>query len=259
LGARKEFSLGGFAVMLPDLADATAAGLPVSGPVDLGLRIDPAGKVPELNRHDQVGVHAGEDWQALTVVTPITDSGNNHSPASAEVLGDLNGRVSGVLTAGQTDWYQVTVSAKGRLTATVTAPAGSSLVPRLTLRGPGGQVLIQSDDGSLVQHLPPGTYEVAVSARSGVGRYRLTTAVVLASAPFKPFLKGGVPRYSPVVVADVTAAPLHPRRRGRRGRPVLARQSVRGEGETDDGPHVPDADDRELTQALLAHACRSGF
>jgi hypothetical protein len=200
LGAGREFSPGDFTVTLPDLASATAAGLPVSGPVYLGLRIDPAGAVPELNRYDQSGVHAGEDWQALTVVTPITDSGNNHTPASAEVLGDLNSRVSGVLTAGQTDWYQVTVPADGRLTATVTTPAGSSLVPRLTLAGPGGQVLIQSDS-SLVQHLPPGTYEVAVSARSGAGRYRLTTVVIPASAPFEPVSVGTQPNQ--VVVADV--------------------------------------------------------
>jgi hypothetical protein len=147
LGAGQSFAPGGFTVTLPALAGAVAAGLPVSGPVYLGLRIDPAGKVPELNPHDQSGVHAGEDWQALTVVTPITDSGTNHSPASAEALGDLDSRVSGVLAAGQTDWYQVTVPASERLTATVTAGAGSSLVPRLTLAGPGGQVLIQSDDG----------------------------------------------------------------------------------------------------------------
>jgi hypothetical protein len=116
LGAGREFSPGVFAVTLPDLAAATAAGLPVSGPFYLGLRIDPAGKVPELNPHDQVGVHAGEDWQALTVVTPVTSSGNNHSPASADVLADPDSRVGGVLTAGQTDWYQVTVPATGRLT-----------------------------------------------------------------------------------------------------------------------------------------------
>src|SRR6516165_11905042 len=119
LGAGQTFSPGGFTVQLPDLAHATAAGLPASGPVYLGLRIDPAGKVPELNRHDQSGVHAGADWQALTVVTPVTASGSNHSPASAEVLPDPNSRVRGVLAAGQTDWYQLTVPTTGRLTAVV--------------------------------------------------------------------------------------------------------------------------------------------
>jgi hypothetical protein len=196
LGAGQEFAPGGFTVTLPDLASATASGLPVSGPVYLGLRIDPAGKVPELNRHDQSGVHAGADWQALTVVTPITASGSNHSLTSAQALADLNSRVSGVLATGQTDWYQLTVPADGRLTATVTAPAGSSLVPRLTLASSGGQVLIQSD-GSLAQHLPPGIYEVAVSAGSGSGRYQLTVVAVQTNAPFEllpspPFAKGFV-------------------------------------------------------------------
>src|SRR5262249_24563376 len=50
LGAGQAFAPGGFTVTLPDLASATAAGLPVSGSVYLGLRIDPAGLVPELNR-----------------------------------------------------------------------------------------------------------------------------------------------------------------------------------------------------------------
>jgi hypothetical protein len=189
LGAGQEYTPGYFTVQLPDLTQARAAGLPVSGPVYLGLQIDPTGAVPELNPHDQSGVHAGEDWQALTVVTPVTDSGNNHSPASAQVLGDMNSRVSGVLGAGQTDWYQLKVTANVQLTARVTAPAGSSLVPRLTLAGPGGQVLIQSD-GSLVQHLLPGIYEVVVSASFGSGRYQLTVESIPASTPFEQLSVG---------------------------------------------------------------------
>jgi microcystin-dependent protein len=201
LGPGQAFTPGSFTVTLPDLASATAAGLPVSGPVYLGLRIDPAGVVPELNPNDQSGVHRGEDWQTLTVVTPVVASGSNHSPASADVLGDLNSRVSGVLTPGQQDWYQVTVPAAERLTAQVAAVGGSGLVPRLTLTGPDGQVLIQSDDGSLVQYLQPGTYEVAVAARSGAGRYQLTTEFIQAGAPLEPLPVGAQP--SAVVMADV--------------------------------------------------------
>jgi hypothetical protein len=200
LRAGQEFASGVFTMSLPDLAQATAAGLPVSGPVYLGLRIDPSGAVRELNPHDQSGVHAGEDWQALTVVTPFTFSGINHSPADAEVLGDPNSRVNGMLVASQTDWYQITVPASGRLTATVTSPAGSSLVPRLTLAGPSGQVLIQSDN-AIVQHLSAGTYLLSVSAASGAATYRLTTDFVQGNAPFNPINLGADP--TKVVVADL--------------------------------------------------------
>jgi hypothetical protein len=176
LGAGQSFAPGVFTVTLPDLAAATAAGLPASGLESVGLRIDPAGAVPELNRHDQGGVHRGEDWQELTVVTPVAASGHNHSPASADVLPDPNSRVRGVLSAGQADWYQITVPASGRLTAVVTA-GGGRLVPRLTLAGPDGQVLVQSDD-AITQHLPAGTYLLSVSAASGAGTYQLTTDFV---------------------------------------------------------------------------------
>jgi hypothetical protein len=173
----------------------------VSGPVYLGLRIDPAGVVPELNPHDQSGVHRGEDWEKLTVVTPVTASGNNHSPASADVLADANSRVSGVVAAGQADWYQLMVPAGGRLTARVTA-SGGTLVPLLTLAGPSGQVLIQSDS-AIVQYLLPGTYSLSVSAVVGAGNYQLTSEVIQASAPSGPVLAGDNP--GQIVAADLNA------------------------------------------------------
>jgi hypothetical protein len=201
LGSGQEFSPGVFTVTLPDLATATASGFPATGPVYLGLRIDPAGTVPELNRHDQSGVHRGEDWEKLTVVTPVAASGNNHSPASAEVLPDPNSRVRGVLTAGQTDWYQITVPATGRLTAVISASGGSTWIPRLTLTGPNGHVLVQSDN-AITQNLPPGTYLLAVSASSGRGNYELTTDWVPGSAPFSRVAVG--PNFLQGVVADLT-------------------------------------------------------
>src|SRR5262249_27786043 len=155
-----------------DRASATAAGLPVSGPVYMGMRIDPAGAVAELNSYEQSGVHRGEDWESLTLVTPVAASGRNHSRASAGVLDDPYSRVTGGLTAGHNDWYQLTVPATGRLTAEVTAISGSALVPLLTLAGPNGQVLIQSDS-AIEQHLVPGTYLLSVSALSGAGSYQL--------------------------------------------------------------------------------------
>jgi hypothetical protein len=113
-------------------------------------------------------------------------------------------KASGVGPAANRVWYQLTVPAAERLTAQVTASGGSGWVPRLTLAGPGGQVLIQSD-GSIVQHLEPGTYYLAVSAASGAGTYRLTSEFVRASAPFTPIGLGNGPPTSPgkVVAADL--------------------------------------------------------
>jgi hypothetical protein len=202
LGAGQESAPYIFTVELPDLAQATALGLPASGPVYMGLRIDPAGVVPELNPYDQSGVHAGEDWQALTVVTPFTANGSNHTPASAQVLDDPNSRVSGVLAAGQTDWYQLKVPANVQLTATVAASFGSTLAPLLTLARPDGQVLIQSASGSLVQHLPGGNYLVSVSTLSGAGPYQLTLEAVRSTAALQPI--SVAESIGGIAVADLT-------------------------------------------------------
>jgi hypothetical protein len=202
LGAGQAFSSGGFTVTLPDPAAAAAADLPVSGPVYLGLRIDPTGALPEVNPFDQGGVHRGADWEALTVVTPVVATGGNHSPAGADALGDRDSRVSGMLAAGQQDWYRLTTSAAERLTAWVTAPGGSTPVPRLTLAGPDGQLLIQSDGGSIAQLLRPGTYYLAVSAGSGAGGYQLTAERAAARPLFD--LLPSHPYAAAAVAADLT-------------------------------------------------------
>ena len=130
LGAGQEFSSGG-SVTLPDLATATGAGLPSSGPVYLGLRIDPAGAVPELNTHDQSGVHRGEDWETLTVLTPVPTGVTDLSKADPGLDTQADGAL---LTPGQADTYTFTVTqtqGSGRLTAVVTPTAGT-LTPLLT-------------------------------------------------------------------------------------------------------------------------------
>src|SRR5262249_57005672 len=97
------------------------------------------------------------------------------SQASANGLTNPNNMVSGALTAGQVNVLPLTVSETGRLTANVTLSGNSTLVPQLTLIGPNGQVLIQSDAGTIVQHLQAGTYTLTVSAGAGAGSYRLST------------------------------------------------------------------------------------
>jgi hypothetical protein len=203
----QSYSSANIMVTLPGLATAQAAGLPTSGPVYFGLRIDPESVVPELNPFEQSGVHRGEDWEALTIVTPVTASGHNQSLGTADVLSDSNNRVSDTLTAGQTDWYQLTVSDTERLTAALSATGGSTVVPRLALYSSGGNLLIQSDNGSLVQYLEPGpndapqTYYLAVSARSGTGSYQLISELVQTNVPLGGPLVGDNQRS--VAVADV--------------------------------------------------------
>jgi hypothetical protein len=101
LPAGRALSSGNFLVGLPDAAIARAAGLPVpSGPVYLWLRIDPDGVVPESNSLHQSGVHRGSDWEKLMAVTPVTASGMNNSPNSADMLPGLS-EVSGVCCPGR--------------------------------------------------------------------------------------------------------------------------------------------------------------
>src|SRR5205807_1261178 len=81
-----------------------------------------------------------------------------------------------------------TCAAAGTMTALVTSPGGT-LAPRLVLNGPNGPVS-QSDDGTLVQHLLPGSYSLTVSAQAGTGSYQLTTEFVQASVPHAPVPAG---------------------------------------------------------------------
>jgi FG-GAP-like repeat len=173
-------SPAGFSVTVP-------AGL-ASGEEYLGLRIlaDPA--VPEAGTYDKSGVHRGTDWEPLTVVT--------RAPVGATKLSQvdprLNTETTGTLVSkNQAVTYSFTVGSalgNGEFTAEV-GPTGT-LLPRMTLSGPQGQVLIQSDSDRIVQSLQPGTYLVTVSARSGSGTYRLTTTFVQTSLPFAPLAAG---------------------------------------------------------------------
>jgi hypothetical protein len=103
------------------------------------------------------------------------------------------GRIS---TPGEVDQFEVTIPDNGRLTATVQPCAGSSLTTRLSLLGPDGQMLIQSDGQSpanlgdqVVQHILGGTYFVQVQGLgSGIGTYTLTTQFQPANPPNQSLL-----------------------------------------------------------------------
>ena len=173
-------SPAGFSVTLP-------AGRP-SGPAYLGLRIvaDPA--VPEAGLYDKSGVHRGSDWEPLTVVTRVPAGVTDLSQVDAGLFTETDG----TLGPGQVSTWSFTVSStlgNGELKAEVAATSGT-LQPRLTLSGPTGQLLIQSDSGQIVQSLQPGTYLLTVSEQAGAGAYRLTTAFTQTSLPFAPLASG---------------------------------------------------------------------
>jgi hypothetical protein len=171
-----------------------------SGPVSVRLRIVPDPSVPDAGSPDNNSARRGANWEELTVVTPVPAGTTDLSQVDLT----LNTQVAGTLTApGQADSYPFTVTTflgSGRLTATV-ATTTPNFVPRLTLLGPDGQVLIQSDNGQIVQALQPGSYSLVVTARSGIGSYRLTSAFVQADPPLDPLPVGALPQS--VAVADV--------------------------------------------------------
>ena len=89
----------------------------------------------------------------------------------------------------------------GELKAEVATTTGT-LEPRLTLSGPTGQMLIQSDSGQIVQSLQPGTYLLTVSQVLGAGDYRLTTSFTQTSLPDVPLTSGA--GTDSVAVGDLT-------------------------------------------------------
>jgi hypothetical protein len=173
-------SPSGFRVTLP-------AGL-TSGPAFVGLRIVADPSVPEAGLYDKSGVHRGADWEPLTVVT--------RAPAGVTSLSQVDAglftEITGALGPGQVSAWAFVVSdtvGNGELKTEVAATSGT-MQPRLTLSGPTGQLLIQSDSGQIVQSLQPGTYVLTVSEEAVAGVYRLTTAFNRTSLPYTPLSSG---------------------------------------------------------------------
>jgi hypothetical protein len=168
------------------------------GSMFLGLRIVPDAAVPEAGQYDKSGVHRGEDWEPLTIVTRSRVGATDLSQVDA----GLRTETTGTAGANHVGAYSFTVSSaldNGELTVEVAA--SGTLLPRLTLSGPTGQVLIQSDSGRLVQSLQPGTYILTVSSASGAGSYSLDTTFVQTSQPFSPLATGAGP--ASIAVTDL--------------------------------------------------------
>jgi hypothetical protein len=99
-----------------------------------------------------------------------------------------------IASPGEVDAFQVTLADSGRLTAEVQIGTRTSLVTRLSLLGPSGQLLIQSDGqsaaksgGQITQDVLAGTYVLEVTGLgAGTGTYTLTTQFHQATPPDQP-------------------------------------------------------------------------
>src|SRR6266478_2924306 len=119
-----------------------------------------------------------------------------NSMAAVLPLGANDSFAGDIRTPGEVDKFQVTIPDNGRLTTEVRTCSGSSLDTRLSLLGPDGQLLIQSDgqspsnhDDQIVQHLLGGTYFVQVEGLgAGTGAYTLTTDFQPANPPNQPLV-----------------------------------------------------------------------
>ncbi|HEV3415242.1 MAG TPA: VCBS repeat-containing protein, partial [Pirellulales bacterium] len=98
-------------------------------------------------------------------------------------------------TPGDQDFYLFTLTAVGQLTVTAAPDSLSSLAARLTLYGPNRQSLLSADalpgsvGASVQQHLPAGTYYVAVASSASTGAaatgdYQISTSFIAATPPF---------------------------------------------------------------------------
>src|SRR5262249_22315141 len=104
-----------------------------------------------------------------------------------------------------TDDFALTLTDTGRLIAQVRSDGPAT---RLSLLGPNGEVLVQSDgqsatnlDDLIVQHLQPGTSFLQVETLDGsAGHYQLTANLLSALPPFQPLPLNATP--SAVVTGD---------------------------------------------------------
>jgi hypothetical protein len=102
-----------FSALLPQTAPAS---FPLSGPVYVGLLITPNDPALDPGTSDKSGVHRGEDWESLTIVTQVPAGMTDLSAVDS----GLNTQAGGtILSPTQADSYRFTFGVSGSA-ATIT-------------------------------------------------------------------------------------------------------------------------------------------
>ncbi|NUQ64096.1 MAG: VCBS repeat-containing protein [Pirellulales bacterium] len=185
---------GTLVLRLPDAEDAAIAGWSASDELWLSLTVDPHSEVDELNEANNVRRRIGLDHSVLHVVT--AEEGSNDTRATAQAVLPTSRIAGRIDLPGDVDFFTIEVAEPGRLSVDLGA-AGGLWDGRMELYGPGGRLLMMSDDRDassrdprMVQHLLPGQYWIAVRAAvPGVGasEYALALDFLPAIAPFENY------------------------------------------------------------------------
>jgi hypothetical protein len=146
-------------------------------------------------------VEALEDRTLLTFGPPYPADGLPLLPGSSLTE-------TALLTPQTPLFYQISAGADGRLTALVHAAGVSA---RLSLLGPGGRVLLQSDgqsraapDPAIDLHVAAGSYTLEVESLGGSGGSKLTATLTPTTIPFSSIPRPASPQdQGPIAVADV--------------------------------------------------------
>lgn len=112
--------------------------------------------------------------------------------------------VAGAITAGEQDFYLFTLTSAGQLTISAAADLASTLAPRLTLYSTDRLPLLSADGlpggpaAGIEQHLPAGTYFVAISSAAAggaaaAGSYHVSSSFIAATPPFTDVPANAVP------------------------------------------------------------------
>ena len=177
------------------------ASFPAPEQVFLGLQLDSGTTGAAASPTTTSSPQRGNDWDSLPILTSQSESEPNDTTAAATRLVP-NSRTTGTLTTTDVDFFRLTLTEPGRLTARVHA---EGFPTRLSLYDSLGRPLIQSDgqspsqgDDLIVQHLAGEaggtTYFLKVEGLSGgTGTYALTTEFLPATLPFEPLPVGLFP------------------------------------------------------------------